>query len=184
MQASEAELEQDGMIEELEARITKARQALLAGPACLDEQSQDVKMLISDQLPRAVEEIQRRPVSMTVAKRTAAFFAAVQDFVDTCLRSNLLGEGLLRLDLGPVLYVLRCLLSAESVPPRYAVQGAQAGVPPLHYFNRDHGRPLLRAFRGCSKMVWPDDEESARYRKCEPRTVVAVLQIVVSKYIH
>lgn len=157
--------EPEDEMEEIEARIAQGRQALLAGPASSDQQRRNVKLLISERLPRAVEHLQRQPMSTSVAKRAARFFAMVQDFVDTCLRSPLLGEGLgplLRLDLSPLLYVLRLLVAAEPVPPRYLTdmgRGVAAGgsVPP-HYFNRDHGKPLLREFRGHWRQIWPGDE--------------------------
>lgn len=158
-------------MEEIEARIAQGRQSLLAGPASSDQQRRNVKLLISERLPRAVEHLQRQPMSTSVAKRAARFFAVVQDFVDTCLRSPLLGEGLgplLRLDLSPLLYVLRLLVAAEPVPPRYlpdlgtAAAAAGAGGMSPHYFNRDHGRPLFREFRGHWRWIWPDDEVATR----------------------
>lgn len=159
-------------MEEIEARIVQGRQSLLAGPASSDQQRRNVKQLISERLPRAVEHLQRQPMSTSLAKRAARFFAVVQDFVDTCLRSPLLGEGLgplLRLDLSPLLYVLRLLVAAEPVPPRYlpdtgtaAAAGAGGSSVPPHYFNRDHGRPLFREFRGRWRWIWPDDEAGIR----------------------
>lgn len=160
--------EPEDEMEEIEARIAQGRKALLAGPASSDQQRRNVKLLISERLPRAVEHLQRQPMSASVAKRAAKFFAMVQDFVDTCLRSPLLGEGLgplLRLDLSPLLYVLRLLVAAEPVPPRYltdmvAAAGgvASGGSVPPYYFNRDHGKPLLREFRGHWRQIWPGDE--------------------------
>lgn len=158
--------ERDGEMEEVEASIAQARQSLLPGPATSDQRRNVIKALISERIPRAVERVQRQPMSTTTAKRAAKFFAVVQDFADACLRSLLLGEGLgpLRLDLSPLLYVLRLILAAEPVPSRYlsGAEATAAGAVPLHYFNRDHGRPLVREFRGCSRRIWPDDEQATR----------------------
>lgn len=161
--------EPEDEMEEVEAQIAQARKLSIAGPTTSEEQRRNVKTLISERLPRAVEHVQRQPMSTTVAKRAAKFFAVVQDFVDQCLRSPLLGEGLgpLRLDLSPLLYVLRILVAAEPVAPRYLTADAQVtaaapGAMPPHHFNRDHGKPLLREFYGRTRRVWPDDERAAR----------------------
>lgn len=153
-------------MDELEQMIHHARQSLLAGPTISPQQQQDVKRLISEALPRGVERLQRQPMNATIAKRVACFFALVQDFADTCLvRSPLLGEGLgpLRVDLTPLLYVLRVIVCADPIPPRYLSSSSSgAGVVPPHYFNRDHGRPLSREFQGTSLRMWPDDQRAAR----------------------
>lgn len=153
-------------MEEVETMIAQARQSLLAGPAASEVQRRDLSSLISQLLPSAIERVQRLPMSATVAKRAARFFAVAQDFVDTCLRSPLLGEeGPLRLNLAPLLHVLRILVSPEPVSPRFlprasGAAAANTAVVPPHYFNRDHGKPLRREFRGRPMRVWPDDDRA------------------------
>ena len=139
--------------------IAEARQVLLAGPAASEPRRRNLQAVIAERLPRAVELQQRQPLEAAAAARCARTFAAVQDFVDTCLRSPLLGEGDNNFDLSPLLHVLRVLVSAEAVAPRFlsAAEAAAAGGAGLHYFNRDHGKPLLRHWSGRSRRVWPGD---------------------------
>lgn len=154
---------EDGM-KEIEIMIAQARQCLLAGPAASDAQRRNLASVVSERLPRAVERLQRQPMSTATARRAVRFFSLAQDFVDTCLRSPSLGEkGPMRLDLTPLLYVLRVLVTAEPVPPRYLSGAEPAGVVPRHYFNRDHGKPLTREFLGRIIHVWPDDDCATRW---------------------
>lgn len=148
-------------IEELEAQIAQARQALRAGPSTSDDQRHNLKTLISEGLPGSVERLQRQPMSTSTARRAARVFMIVQDFIDTCLRSPLLNEGPTRLDLSPLLYALRVLLSVELLPPRYHKPTITAGDPIIH-FNRDHGRPLVRVYQGMTKHFWPEDGSALR----------------------
>lgn len=159
-------------MEEMEVRIVQARQVLLAGPSSTDEQRRNLKKFISEGLPCAVERLQRLPMSTSTAKRAARAFTLAQEFIDTCLRSPLLEEGPMRIDLSPLLYCLRVLVSGlEPVPTRYCEPGQLTGsaggvggasAHPSYCFNRDHGRPLLRAFQGRVKHFWPDDEAALR----------------------
>lgn len=155
-------------MDELEAAIEKSKKALLAGPVKLAADEKHFKMLVSEGLPRLMERLQRHPMSVATARRTARFFAVVQDFIYTCFRSPLLGEGPLRMDLSPLLYVLRLIVSADPVPPRHPDAGGSAATAAATaagsacHFNRDHGRPLVRAFDGYVKHFWPDDEAPLR----------------------
>lgn len=149
-------------MEEIESMVIEARQALLAGPAASDLQRRNLHNTIGARLPRAVELLQRQPMAAAVAKRCAKTFAVVQDFADICLRSPLLGEGDSLLDLSPLLHILRVLLSADAVAPRFlsASEAAAAAstVGGLPYFNQDHGKPLLREWgNGRSRRFWPDE---------------------------
>lgn len=150
--------------------IAEARQVLLAGPAASESRRRNLQAVITERLPRAVELLQRQPMGAAAAERCARTLAAVQDFVDTCLRSPLLGEGNSSnnnnnsnfLDLSPLLHVLRLLVSADAVPPKFlSAADADAGAAGSHCFNRDHGKPLLREWRGCSRRIWPG-ERTAR----------------------
>lgn len=148
-------------MEEIESMVAEARQALLAGPAASDLQRRNLHTTIGVKLPRAVELLQRQPMAAAVAKRCARTFTVVQDFADTCLRSPLLGEGNNLLDLSPLLHILLVLVSADAVTPRF-LSAAEAGplvsaVGGLLYFNRDHGKPLLRECHGRSRRFWPDE---------------------------
>lgn len=161
-----------GEMEELEKKISHARQGV--SKPMTEEQRRNFNTLISEIIPRAVQHLQRQPMSAATARCAARFFAVVQDFVDACLRSPLLGDvrlGSLGLDLSPLVYVLRLLLSPEPVPvpPRYlpassveAAAFAAGGAVPPYYFNRDHGRPLSREFKGDFRYAWPDDDRAAR----------------------
>lgn len=153
-------------MEEIESMIAEARQVLLAGPAASEPRRRNLQAVIAERLPRAVELQQRRPMGAAAAARCARTFAVVQDFVDTCLRSPLLGEGDNNfLDLSPLLHVLRVLVSADAVAPRFlsaaeataAAAAGGPGGPGLHYFNRDHGKPLLREWRKRERRIWPGD---------------------------
>lgn len=147
--------------------IAEARQVLLAGPAASEPRRRNLQAVLSERLPRAVELLQRQPMGGAVAERCARTFTLVQDFVDTCLRSPLLGEGSNNfLDLSPLLRVLRLLVSADAVAPRFlstadvagaAGAGGAGGAPGMHYFNRDHGKPLLREWRGRARRIWPGE---------------------------
>ncbi len=160
-------------MDDVESMIAEARQALLAGPAASAPQRRNLQSVIAERLPRAVELLQRQPMGAAAARRCARTFTVVQDFVDTCLRSPLLGEGGDSgggggggggdgfLDLSPLLHVLRVLVSADAVPPRF-LSAAEAGAATaaargLRCFNRDHGKPLLRGCHGRSKRIWPDE---------------------------
>lgn len=147
--------------EELQAKIALARQDLRAGPSISDEQRRNLKALISEGLPAAVERLQRNPMSIKTAELVARVFANVQEFIDICLRSPLLNEGPTRLDLSPLLCTLRVLLSVEQVPPKYH-KPAIAANEPINHFNCDHGRPLMRTYQGQTKRFWPDDTSSIR----------------------
>ncbi|CAN0237982.1 unnamed protein product, partial [Ectocarpus sp. 12 AP-2014] len=138
-----------GEMEEIESMIVEARQSLLQGPAACDLQREKRDIMISERLPRTVERLQRQPMTPQVAARCAKTFTVVQDFVDTCLRSPLLGEGDRARDLRPLLQTLRLLFSAA--PATTAAEGR-------HHFNRDHGKPLLRQCHGRTRRFWPDDE--------------------------
>lgn len=133
---------------------------MLAGPAASEPRRRNLQAVIAERLPRAVELLQRQPMSAAAAEKCAGAFAVVQDFVDTCLRSPLLGEGNNNfLDLSPLLHVLRLLVSADAVAPRFlsTAEVAAAGAAGLHYFNRDHGKPLSREWQGRSRRVWPGE---------------------------
>lgn len=153
-------------MEDVESMIAEARQTLLAGPAASAPQRRNLQGVIAERLPRAVELLQRQPMGAAAARRCARTFTVVQDFVDTCLRSPLLGEGGDSssgsfLDLSPLLHVLRVLVSADAVPPRFLSAAEAAAVTAaaggLRCFNREHGKPLLRACHGRSKRIWPDE---------------------------
>lgn len=150
-------------MEEIDSMIAEARQVLLAGPAASEPRRRNLQAVIAERLPRAVELVQRQPMGAAASARCARTFAAVQDFVDTCLRSPLLGEGSNNLlDLSPLLHVLRVLVSADAVAPRFlstadATKAAAGGAVLHHYFNRDHGNPLLREWSGRARRIWPGD---------------------------
>lgn len=146
--------------------VAEARQVLLAGPAASEPRRRSLQNVIAERLPRAVELLQRQPMGPAVAKRCAMTFTMVQDFVDTCLRSPLLGEGNNSndfLDLSPLLHVLRLLVSADAVAPRFLsaaeaeAAAAGGGASGFHYFNRDHGKPLLREWHGRARRIWPGE---------------------------
>lgn len=148
-------------MEELQARILEARQSLRAGPSTTDDQRRNLRALLSEGLPGAVERLQRTPMSISVARRVADLFILIQDFIYTCLRSPLLSEGPTRMDLSPLLYSLRVLLSVEPEPPKYHKYTTPAGDPIVH-FNRDHGKPLVRTFQGHNRHFWPDEASALR----------------------
>lgn len=160
-------------MEAMEESIEKCRQCLLAGPA---KEWVHRRLLLTHTLPSVlqglpsqVERLCCTPMRRQAeVRRTVRFFAIAQDFVDMCLRSPLLGEGPLRMDLSPFLYVLRLIMSAEPVSPRFSefdgtlAAGAAAAAPGTCHFNRDHGQPLVRMFDGHINHFWPDDEAALR----------------------
>lgn len=183
MQPPQSPPEKQDEMDEMEISLEKCRQSLVAaGPPAKESVHRRLLLTqtLTQQLPSLVERLCcRTPMpSAAKVKHTVRFFAVTQDFIDVCLRSPLLGEGPLRMDLSPLLYVLRLIMSVEPVAsPRYSTAGfagagagagASAGATAAaaggcsHLFNRDHGRPLLRVFDAHVKHFWPDDEAALR----------------------
>lgn len=151
--------------------MEKCRQCLIAGPA---KEWAHRRLQLTQTLPRVLQglpnQVERlcctRMCSQAEVRRTVRFFAVAQEFVDMCLRSPLLAEGSLRMDLSPFLYVLRLIMSVEPVLPRFSefdgVLAAAPAAPGACHFNRDHGQPLVRVYDGHIKHFWPDDEVALR----------------------
>lgn len=156
-------------MQEVEESLEKCRRSLVsAGPPGND--SAHRRLLLTQTLTRNLPSFVERlccctPMrSAAEVRRTVQFFAMTQDFIDVCLRSPLLSEGPLMMDLSPLLYVLRLIMSVDPVAaPRYSAGFAGAAKGGGCYcFNRDHGHPLVRVFDGHVKYSWPDDEPASR----------------------
>lgn len=155
-------------MDEVEESLEKCRRSLVsAGPPGND--SAHRRLLLTQTLTRNLPSLVERLCCCTLmrsaaeVRRTVLFFAMAQDFIDVCLRSPLLSEGPLMMDLSPLLYVLRLIMSVDPIAaPRYSAGFAGAAKAGGYCFNRDHGHPLVRVFDGHVKYFWPDDEAASR----------------------
>ncbi|CAM9766192.1 unnamed protein product, partial [Discosporangium mesarthrocarpum] len=151
----------DLAMEGFHSRLECGLEVLRAGPTATEGQFLLLRSLISEQLPAFVEAVYRRSMSERTAELAAALFASVQDFIDACLKSQWLDDGPHFVDLSPLVHVLHLLMSTEDVPCRFPVtQGTD--LQGQFNFNRDHGKPRIRAYKTSTRYFWPDDWESLR----------------------